>query len=100
MHLKKANLGWVKLAVSEWQQDPDFAMMFQTVTNIAVVNDCAERFIKLVSENIMSVRSEEHLTNRIVTVAELHQLASDLKRNSYTKKQLELTIHKVLKLDA
>ena len=99
MHFKKANLRWLELDVSEWKKDPNFAMLFKTVTKIAVVNDCAERFIKLVSENIMSVRSEEHLTNRIVTVAELHQLARDLNRNSYTKKELELTIHKVLKLD-
>ena len=98
MRFKKADLGWLKLAVSEWQQDPNFVLLFNTVTNFAVVNDCAERFIKLVSENIMSVRSEENLTNTIVTVAELHQLARDLKRECFSKKQLELTIYKVLKL--
>ncbi len=99
MQFKKADLGWLKLAVHEWQQDPNFVLLFNTVTNFAVVNDCAERFIKLVSENIMSVRSEENLSNTIVTVAELHQLARDLKRKSFSKKQLEQTIYKVLKLN-
>ena len=98
MKFKKGDMGWLRKPVKEWPLDPVYVVMFNTVNKFAVVNDCAERFIKLVSENISSVRSEKQLSNTILTVAELNQLAKDFKRRSFTKKQLESVIDKMLHL--
>ena len=67
MKLKKDDLGWLRKPVVEWPLDPMYINLFNTVTQFAVVNDCAERFIKLVSENINSVRSEKQLSDTILT---------------------------------
>ena len=69
------------------------------MNNLSVVNDPAERMIRLVTERITTVRSEEMLQETLLTVSELQRLAKDFRRGTFTKKQLSDVIKKMLKIN-
>jgi len=43
---------WLQLSVSEWDQNPDYCKVRQFVSNVQVINDIAERGIKLITDFI------------------------------------------------
>ena len=53
--------------------------------------------VKLVSERILSVRSEERLQNTLLTVEEMRRIADKFKRGKITKADLTRVIGKYLK---
>ena len=75
------DLEWLALPFSKWKTIKNF------VNNLSVVNDPAERMIRLVTERITTVRSEEVLQETLLNDSELRQLAKDFRRRTFTKKQ-------------
>ena len=60
---------FLELPVSEWLQTEAYMDGHRKVHSVNVVNDCAERGIKLTSDFLAAGRSEEHLQN-VLQVAE------------------------------
>ena len=52
---------------------------------LRIVNDPAERAVKLAGERIGTVRSEKAFQETLLTVKELCSLSSDIKRGKFTK---------------
>ena len=52
--------------------------------------------MKAAGDRIGSVRSEKAFQDTLLTVDELHRLSSDIKRDTFTKKQLSTVIKKML----
>ena len=71
---------FLELPVSEWQRNDAYLDGQRKVHSINVLNDCAERGIKLTSDFLTAGRSEEHLQN-VLQVAE-----NDRKRKSNLRK--------------
>lgn len=97
-HQDHTKMGWLERPVEEWEADPHYKELFEFVTNLLVVNDCAERYIKLVSERIKTVRSEKRLRETVLTVAEMNRLSMGFKRETLKKKQIEDVLKKMLKM--
>ena len=90
------DLEWLSRPLHEWITFPKYMELYQVVNNIAVVNDSAERHVKLVGEVLPKVRSEEALQNQVLTKAELNRLARDINRTTFTKKQLSTNVAKMM----
>ena len=93
------DLDWLALPVSQWKTNQNYVEINFIVNNLSVVNDPAERMIRLVTERITTVRSEEMLQETLLTVSELQRLAKDFRRGTFTKKQLSDVIKKMLKIN-
>ena len=68
------------------------------MNNLNVVNDPAERMIRLLTERTNIVRSDEMLQDTVLTVSEVQRLAKDFRRGTFTKKQLTDVIKKMLNI--
>ena len=79
--------------MTKWPEYQTYQELHSTEHNLLVVNDCAERFIKLVNERIGTVRSEDNLQSTALTVAELNRLTHDF------KEKLESVIKKILNMN-
>lgn len=80
MNLLGIDASFLDLPVSEWPQTDAYIDGQRKVQSVNVVNDCAERGIKLTSDFLNAGRSEEHLQN-VLQVAE-----DDRKRKSNLRK--------------
>ena len=92
------DLDWLALPVSQWSTNQNFVELSFILNNLSVVNDPAERMIRLVTERISTVRSEEMLQETLLTVSELQRLAKDFRRGTFTKKQLSYVIKRMLNM--
>ena len=90
------HLAWLSLPVQEWKEDRKYVDMEEVVTKLCVVNDPAERAVKAAGDRIGSVRSEKAFQATLLTVDELRRLSADIKRGTFTKKQLSTVIQKML----
>ena len=90
------HLAWLSLPVQKWKEDNNYKDVDEVVTKLCVVNDPAERAVKAAGDRIGSVRSEKAFQDTLLTVDELRRLSSDIKRDTFTKKQLSTVIKKML----
>ena len=72
--------------------------MEEIVMKMTVVNDPAERMVKLAAERIRTVRSELRFQQVLLTVVELQRLSRDFRRGTFTKQQLEDVVKKLLEV--
>lgn len=96
MRYDHSKTGWLHLPVVHWKFNADYHRLKQVVINMSVVNDPAERMIKLAHERIKTVRSELRWQQVLLTVVELQRLSQDFRRGTFTKKQLEDVVKKLL----
>ena len=68
MHQMKINPVFLPLDVGDWAANDGFQMGLLNVRAINVVNDCAERGVKLTSDFVAAAKIEEHLQNVLQTV--------------------------------
>ena len=54
----KMSTTFLSKPVSTWNSDPEYTLAVETVKNIRVVNDSAERGVKLTSDFIKSAKTE------------------------------------------
>ena len=78
-----------------WKNNDNPTKIKFIVNNLSVVNDPAERMIRLVKERITTVRSDEMLQETLLTVSELQRLSKEFRRGTFTKKQLSTVIKKL-----
>ena len=71
MRHTQQNLSWLEQPVDQWEQYYDYRELHVCINKFKVVNDTAERMVKLAAERISTVRSEDHLQFTILTVEEL-----------------------------
>ena len=93
------NLAWLSMPVQQWKKDPNYIEVEEVVTKLCVVNDPAEHAVKAAGDRIGSVRSEKAFQATLLTLEELRRLSSDIKRGTFTKKQLSIVIKKMLKME-
>ena len=63
---------WLQLSVSEWDQNPDYCKLRQFVSNVHVINDIAERGIKLITDFIGHCHDESQ-RQALLQVVESHR---------------------------
>lgn len=68
MHQLHIDPAFLSLNVEEWATSAEFQVGAANVRAINVVNDCAERGVKLTSDFVATARSEEHLQNVLQAV--------------------------------
>jgi hypothetical protein len=94
--LDHSDTRWMEKPVSEWPQDPSYVYLHRVVNNMSVVNDPAERMIRLVAERICMVRSEGRLQDTLLSVAELQRLLRDFRRGHFSKELLSRVLDRML----
>ena len=99
MKKNHTHLAWFSMPVQQWKEDIDYREMEEVVTKLCVVNDPAERAVKAAGDRIGSVRSEKAFQATLLTLEELRRLSFDIKRGTFTKKQLPTVINKMLKIE-
>ena len=97
LEMTHENTNWMETPVNEWPKDEYYRLLHHVVTQMTVVNDPAERMIRLVSERISKVRSEDRLQDHLLTIVELQRLARDFHRGHFSKEQLESVLDKLLR---
>ena len=65
---------WLTLPVAEWAGNPDYSSFCESVRYIKVVNDCAERSIKDVTEYVNYARDRDQRNQAIIVVQHHRQL--------------------------
>ena len=68
MHQLHIDAAFLPLAVEDWDSSASYQASSANVRAINVVNDCAERGLKLTSDFVAVARSEPHLQNVLQTV--------------------------------
>ena len=71
-----------------------------TIIKLKVVNDNAERMIKLIKERIKSVRSEAALQDILITVAEMRKRCGNYKSNNMNNSKLRQAVRGMLSLQS
>ena len=80
-NMTEVELAWLKQDVALWSKDPGFVRFSDFVKGLNVVNDSAERSIKLIQEYINTCQDEELRQDLMLAVAE------DRKVHTVTKKE-------------
>ena len=83
-----SNLSWLSKPVEQWQEDQEYKIVEEIVQKLCVVNDPAERAVKLAGHRICTVRLEKAFQETLLTVPELRRLSADIKQGTFTKNQL------------
>jgi len=78
--LLQINTDFFELDVNKWKTTPSYKEALQSVKAINVVNDPAERAIKLSSDYLDTAKSEEHYQNVLQIVEEERKLIPNLRR--------------------
>ena len=99
MRKNHTHLTWLSLPVQQMKEDSNYREVEEVVTKLCVVNDPAERAVKTAGDRIGSVRSKKAFQATLLTLEELRRLSSDIKRGTFTKKQLSTVINKMLKME-
>ena len=94
--LDHSDTKWMEKPVKEWAQDPSYAYLHRVTNTLTVVNDPAERMIRLVAERISMVRSEDRLQDTLLSVAELQRLLRDFRRGHFSKELLSRVLDRML----
>ena len=82
--------------MEQWHEDEEYLKVEEIVKRLSIVNDPAERAVKLAGDRIGTVRSEKAFQETLITVTELRRLSADIKRGTFTKNQLSNVIRKML----
>ena len=75
------DLQWLKQDATSWPLDPGFLKFQEFVNNLTVVNDPAERSVKLIQEFVNTCQDEELRQDLLLAVSENRKL-NTVKRKS------------------
>ena len=90
-------LQFFNLDVSEWKNNAVYQNLHQFVTQLTIVNDPAERFIKTLKDWLGTVKSEKRLMSTLLSVEELRRLDEQFKRCTITKADLKRVLDKIVR---
>lgn len=81
-HVLKLEAGFLSLDVSEWPESEFYKNALINVGAINVVNDSAERGVKLSSDFLAAARGEEHYQNVLQVVEENRKMRPNLRKRT------------------
>jgi hypothetical protein len=73
---------WLTWPLDKWEESEDFRKARQFVTTVKVVNDAAERGIKLASDYVKSLTKDSAVRGKIFQTVEFHRREKADKKNS------------------
>ena len=76
---------FLELLVDEWEKIPAYIASVENCAAVNVVNDCAERGVRLASEFVETARSDEHNQNVFQVVKKDRKETPDLRRKRCKK---------------
>ena len=82
--------------VSSWMDHEAFRELDFFVKNLCIVNDPAMSMVKLATDRISTVHSEEAFQETIISVEEMRRLADGFKPGTFTKRRLSDVVRKML----
>ena len=85
----------ISLPVHQSKEDSNYREVEEVVTKLCGVNNPAKRAVKAAGGRIKSVGSKKAFQATLLTLEELRRLSSDIKRGTFTKKQLSTVIKKM-----
>lgn len=79
----KLDTSFLSVDPTEWKDRPDFSSALQTVKALRVVNDCAERAVKLATDFNQALTRDEEQRQLLFQVVEYHRnkVTEPLKKN-------------------
>ena len=92
----KTKSKWMIYPASSWNIDSDYLEFQSYVKNLAVVNDCSERAVKLVQETVCQVKSE-HKLQKLLKFKNNWTVKSSKTKAAYRKSAEQKTPAQVLK---
>ena len=98
LHWTKADLAFFSLPYSEWMENEKYQKLLKVILKLKVVNDNAERMIKLIKDRIKSVRSEDALQDIIISVDEMRKRCGKYKANVINNTKLRNAVRGMLEL--
>ena len=82
IHLLQLDVSFLHLPVSEWESDAAYIASAANVTAVNVVNDGAERGIKLSADFLDAACSDQHFQNVLQVVEQDRQAAQNLRHTA------------------
>ena len=89
-------ISWMEEPGSSWIDHEAFRELDFFVKNLFIINDPAESMVKLSTDRISTVNSEEAFQETIIYVEEMRQLADGFERGIFTKRPLLDVVRKML----
>ena len=82
----------------QWQENQKFQELCKVIDGMQVVNDNAERTIKMIKDYIKTTRSEEGLQNILLAVDVMRERCGNFKSNNFNNTELSRAIDGMLEL--
>ena len=82
----------------QWQENQKFQELCKVIDGMAVVNDNAERTMKMIKDYVKTTRSEEGLQNILLAVDVMRERCGNFKSNNFNNTQLSRAIDGMLEL--
>ena len=79
LHVLQIDTSFLSKAVESWPIDPAFQESKDKALTLNVINDCAERGVKISSDFLSAARSEEHYQNVLQVVEQDRKRQPDLR---------------------
>ena len=99
------HLGWTKedLTVfdapfNQWQNNAKFQEICNVIEGMQVVNDNAERTIKMIKDNVKRTRSKQGLQNILLAVDVMRERSGKFKCNNFNNTELSKALDGMLEL--
>ena len=72
-HILGLDYEWLRVSPSEWEASQSFKEAREFVETVKVVNNCAERGIKMVSDNALILTTDEDMRVRMLQGVEFNR---------------------------
>ena len=99
LHWTQEDINIFQQPFGQWMQNEKFRELCEVIKGMNVVNDTAERLIKLVKDRVPTVRSEGALQDVLLTVEEMRKRFGNMKASNITNTKLQQAIRNALKLN-
>ena len=80
--------GWLKDAVPQWETDAEYCLMRTCLQDLKVVNDCAERCVKDITEYANAAKDSAYREDILVVATDHRQVFQDLRKQAVKNKTL------------
>ena len=80
VQMLKLDVSFLDLPVFEWEETESYSDGLKIIKNVKVLNDSAERAVKLTTDFIDKARSEDHFQNILQVVEKERKTTPDLRR--------------------
>ena len=86
----KCRGGWLATDVSEWENDQEYCQMLSCIKDLKVVNDCAERCIKDITEYANAAKDSEYREDILVVATDHRGVFQDMRKQAIKNKNLTM----------